>query len=64
MDFVRSNFGTNEPLPVEHFFLHFLAGLLCVRSKPAKKCSTDRGSFVWKLLLTKFILPGHKTFRN
>ena len=26
MDFVRSKFGTNEPLPVEHF----LAGLLCV----------------------------------
>ena len=26
MDFVRSNFGTNEPLPVEHFFSHFLAG--------------------------------------
>ena len=25
MDFVRSNFGTNEPLPVEHFFPHFLA---------------------------------------
>ena len=23
MDFVRSNFGTNEPLPVEHFFLTF-----------------------------------------
>ena len=22
MDFVRSNFGTNEPLPVEHFFPH------------------------------------------
>ena len=37
MDFVRSKFGTNEPLPVEHFFPHFLAGLLCVRSKPAKK---------------------------
>ena len=27
MDFVRSNFCTNEPLPVEHFFPHFLAGL-------------------------------------
>ena len=24
MDFVRSNFDTNEPLPVEHFFPHFL----------------------------------------
>ena len=36
MDFVRSNFGTNEPLPVEHFFSHFLAGLLW-RSQPAKK---------------------------
>ena len=23
MDFVRSSFGTNEPLPVEHFFLTF-----------------------------------------
>ena len=29
MDFVRSKFGINEPLPVEHFFPHFLAGLLC-----------------------------------
>ena len=28
MDFVRSNFGTNEPLPVEHFFPHFLGSLL------------------------------------
>ena len=28
MDFVRSNFDTNEPLPVGHFFPHFLAGLL------------------------------------
>ena len=37
MDFVWSNFGTNELLPVEHFFPHFLGGLLCVRSKPAKK---------------------------
>ena len=50
MDFVRSNFGTNEPLPVEHFFPHFLDSLLCVRSKLAKKwgekCSTGRGSFV------------------
>ena len=57
MDFVRSNFGTNKPLPVEHFFPHFLAGLLCVLSKPAKKvrkkCSTGRGSFVPNLLLTK-----------
>ena len=25
MDFVRSNFGTNEPLSVEHFFPYFLA---------------------------------------
>ena len=32
MDFVSSKFGTNEPLPVEHFFPHFLSGLLCVRS--------------------------------
>ena len=31
MDFVRSYFGTNETLPVEHFFPHFLAGLLCLR---------------------------------
>ena len=23
MDFVRSKFGTNEPMPVEHFFLTF-----------------------------------------
>ena len=33
MDFVRSNFGTNKPLPVEHFFPHFLASLLCVRTE-------------------------------
>ena len=26
MDFVQSKFGTNEPLPVELFFPHFLAG--------------------------------------
>ena len=25
MDFVRNKFGTNEPLPVEHFFPYFLA---------------------------------------
>ena len=30
MDFVRSEFGTNELLPDEHFCPHFLAGLLCV----------------------------------
>ena len=30
MGFVISKFGTNEPLPVELFFPHFLAGLLCV----------------------------------
>jgi hypothetical protein len=36
MDFVRSNFGTNEPLPVEHFFPHFLAGFLRTHNKPAK----------------------------
>ena len=57
MDFVRSNFGTNEPLPVEHFFPQILAGLLRTHSKPAKKwgikCSTGRGSFVPNLLLTK-----------
>ena len=29
MDFVRSKFDTNEPLPVEDFFPHFLTGLLC-----------------------------------
>ena len=35
MDFVRSNFGTNEPLPVEHFFPHFFAGLLwCAANQP------------------------------
>ena len=27
MDFVRSKLGTNEPLPVEHYFPHFLADL-------------------------------------
>ena len=56
MDFVRSNFGTNEPLSVDHF----LAGLLLTHSKPAKKWgkkwSTGRGSFVPKLLLTKSVL--------
>jgi hypothetical protein len=36
MDFVRSKFGTNEPLPVEHFFPHFLAGLLCVQQTGQK----------------------------
>jgi hypothetical protein len=59
MDFVRSNFGTNESLPIEPFFPHFLAGLLRTHSKPAKKegkkCSTGRGSFVLNLLLTKSI---------
>jgi hypothetical protein len=37
MDFEKTNFGTNEPLPVEHFFPHFLAGLLRTHSKLAKK---------------------------
>ena len=59
MDFVRSNFGTNKPLPDEHFYPHFLAGLLRTHSKPAKKwgqkCSTGRGSFVPNSLLTKSI---------
>ena len=59
MDFVRSNFGTNEPLPVEHFVPHFLAGLLPTHTKPdkkwGKKWSTGRGSFVPNLLLTKSI---------
>ena len=41
MDYVRSNFGTNEPLQVEQ--------------KWGKKCSTDRGSFVPNLLHTKSI---------
>ena len=36
MDFVRSNFGTNELLPVEHFFPHFLAGLLRTHKKWGK----------------------------
>ena len=36
MDFVRSNFGTKEPLPVEHVFPHSLAGLLRTHSKLAK----------------------------
>ena len=49
MDFVRSNFDTNESLPVEHFFPHFMAGLGRVRGKLAKKCSTGRGSFSPKL---------------
>ena len=52
MDFVRSNFGTNEPLPVEH---------TANRTKSEeKKCSTGRGSFVPKLLLTKSILQYYK----
>ena len=50
MDFVRNKFGTNELLPVELFFPHFLAGFLCVCRKPAKKWekkrSTGRGSFI------------------
>ena len=29
---------TNEPLPVEHFFPHFLSGLLRTHSKLAKEC--------------------------
>ena len=53
MDFVRSEVGTNEPLPVENFFPLFLAGLLYVHSKPPKKCSIGRGLFVSNLLLIK-----------
>ena len=45
MDFVRSNFGANEPLPVEHFFPHFLAGC-CVCAKWGKKfISTELTSY-------------------
>ena len=32
MDFIRSEVGTNEPLPVENIFPHFLAGLLSTHS--------------------------------
>ena len=61
MDFVRNRFGTNEPLLVKHFFPHFLAGLICFRSKLAKKwgkkCSTGRGSFVPNLLVLPVLWP-------
>ena len=33
MDFVQSKFGTNEPLPVELFFPHFLQTSQKVRKK-------------------------------
>ena len=55
MDFVRSKFDKNEPLPVEHFFPHFSAGLLCVPKSEEKSVQTGRGSFVPNLLLTKSI---------
>ena len=55
MNFVRSKFGTNEPLPVERFF-PFAVCAQQTGQKVRKKCSTGRGSFVTKLLLTKFIL--------
>ena len=54
MDFVRSKFGTNEPLPVEHFFPGLSHTHPANRSKSEKK--SGRGSFVLKLLLTKSIL--------
>ena len=35
MDFVRSKFGTNEPLPVEHFFPHFWpVCCVCAENQP------------------------------
>ena len=51
MDFVRSNFGTNVPLPVEHFFPHFLAGLL--RTQTDQK--VRKKEFIWeRFICTKF----------
>ena len=37
MDFVRRNFSTNEPLPVEHFLPHFLVGLLRQTGQKVRK---------------------------
>ena len=42
MDFVRSKFGKNEPLPVEHFFPHFLTGLL--RTHTANRSKSEEKS--------------------
>ena len=60
MKFVRSNFGTNEPLPVEHS----LDSLLRTHSKKwGKMFSTGRGSFVPNFILTKSIFYGYTLFR-
>ena len=56
MDFLRSEFGTNEPLPVEHFFLAFGRFAVCAQQKVRKKCLSGRGLFVPKLFLTKSTL--------
>ena len=42
MDFVRSYFGTNEPLTSWTFFPHFLTGLQQKQTKIEGKCSTGQ----------------------
>ena len=45
MDFLKIKLNTNEPLPVEHFFPHFLTSLLRTHSKP-HKCGEE--VFNWR----------------
>ena len=50
MDFVRSKFGTNEPLPVEHFFPHFY-WITSMFYKKKELCITDAAIKVLQLVL-------------
>ena len=53
MDFVRSNFGTNEPLPVEHFFFLTFWPVCCVCA--ANQPKSEEKGFNWqRLICTEF----------
>ena len=52
VDFVRSKFGTNEPLPVEHSFPHFLAGLLSMKNTPSKVEYFSKTAEIFRTALT------------
>ena len=61
MDFVRSKFGTNEPLPVEHFFPHFF-GRFAVAQRTGQKSEeksvqlAEVTSYKFHTLAAKYII--------
>ena len=62
MDFVRSNFGTNEPLPVEHFFPHFLAGFAVCSSVQLAEVHLYRSLTFYKIHTLRSPLWNYPSF--